>query len=230
MARGRVEQYVDSVQAHLTPDDNDFEAVRPVVTALVLPYALEPWRFHHTVAHLEEKAQFLTENIDSLRSPRVVFGASVGHDNLYQPWLYNAALGTSAVNEKQSSRITKLLLSPYFPSEEVDKMAAYIEATAEHPSDVNDSDLAHFLDSDMLVLGAEEERFERYEDDIFKEFTWLGTVDRRAYLMGRLAFFASIQPRRVFCTEVAQDLHEAKAHKNIGAMALRHQRELSRLS
>lgn len=225
-----VTNYVDCLEPYLVPDSGNFEDIRPALTALALPYEVEPWRFHHTIVnHLQEKAAFLIEHVDSLQFPEVVFGASPGHDVPYYPWLYNPSLGVRGVNEIQASHLTQQLFQPHFKTWVVSRMGSYIEATAGHPNDVEDGDLAHFLDSDMLVLGSAPDRFERYEADICSEFTWLGNVTRKQYLLGRLAFFNSQKDKRIFCTEVAQDLHEAQAHQNIAEMKHRHEAELAQL-
>ncbi|MCA9309187.1 hypothetical protein KC973_02325 [Candidatus Saccharibacteria bacterium] len=229
MSVERVTNYVDKLEPYLTPDSGNFDDVRPALMSLVLPYEVDPWRYFHTVKHLEEKLEFLVAHAEEFDHPRVVFGASPGHDTLYYPWLYNPQLGVKGINEAQSSEMTQRLFTPHFKLWEVSKMGQFIEVTAHHPSDLGNTDLGYFLDSDMRIIGAPPERFEEYEGQTSSEFTWLGTVARKQYLMGRLAFFASVKGKLIYNTDAGRDLYQAQADTNITDMTARHTAELERL-
>ncbi len=220
----KIEPLLNRLETYLTPDNGNYAEIWPNLINLTQLYERDPWRSYHNVKHLEEMVNFLIASEKELKNPTAIFAAVLGHDSVYEPWLYGGG-----INEDLSAKRTEYFLMPHYGQDLAGVVSAYIRATAAHPVDVVDTDLAYFLDADMSILAADSERFEEYEHGIYKEFTWLGTIARKEYLEGRLNFFKSIESERIFITEIAQDMYEERAHRNIGRMALKHEIELRQI-
>ena len=212
------EQSIDCVEPYINPTGDESKKI--ALLDLTRLYDADPWRFYHNGVHLKEMTDFLLENIDLVNDPEIVFGAALGHDSVYEPWLYRGGL-----NEKLSENRTETILSPHYDARKIGKMCMYIAATAKHPTNTTDSDLALFLDADMRILAAEPERFEEYEDGIRSEFTYKGTFSSAQFKKGRYQFLSGMKDQRIFRTELAQDLYEERAHQNIAMMALKYGQE-----
>jgi predicted metal-dependent HD superfamily phosphohydrolase len=82
-------------------------------------------------------------------------------------------------------------------------------------------DTSAFLDADLAVLGASEERYARYAKDIRKEYDW---VPDETYRAGRIRVLQRFLDRpRIFNSVPAFESREAAARRNIAA-------EIARLS
>ncbi len=211
----------------IVPDGLVYEEIEPAVNSLILPYEIEAWRRHHAVSHLTYMSDFLHPYLYELRNPRTVFMAMLGHDVVYQPWLYDMRLRATAINEKASEAFTRTLIAPFYAEDEVDMIGEYIIETAHHSTDVTDPDLKYLLDADMLILGANDQEFELYDERVKQEFLFRRPEIYKKYLEGRIHFLMTTNDKQIFCTEVAQDLYEKQAHINLGKTALRYQGELA---
>lgn len=219
------ETFIERIEPFLAPDRGSIEDARQALIHLARPYEREPWRAHHNVTHLNDMVDYLLPVADNLDDPVAVFGAVVGHDTVYQPWLWNK----KAANEALSRMHTDYFLSPYYSPQRRQKIGHYIMATVEHPNAKKDPDLAEFLDADMSVLGASDDRNRQYADAVKEEYVQWGGLSEKAFLDGRVAFLKAIDEKRIFITERAQDLYESQAHRNIGAEVVRIEMERARL-
>src|SRR5687767_8384735 len=166
-----------------------------------------PGRCYHTWAHVLEcldKLHFFTCD-----SPRNVFLAVLFHDAVYAPG--------RADNEAESAALAVATLERYssVPAGEVARVRRMILATAEHRADDwADTDLRVLLDIDMSILGAERTRYQRYADDVRREFAGVAPDERR-YRFGRLRFLQGLLARpSLFLTSLARERWEASAREN----------------
>lgn len=219
------ESLVDSMRPYLSPDSGSFEDARQNLIQMVLPYEHEPWRRHHNLIHLREMIDYLAPVADSLNDPTAVFGAVLGHDSNYEPWLWNI----KGANEELSRVRSEYFMSSSYSSQRIRKIGDYILSTVAHSSDLDDPDLSEFLDADMGVLGANEERNQNYADTIMEEYVTWGGLPLKSFLQGRITFLKNLDTRQIYITERAQDLYESQAHRNIGAEVVRLEATLASL-
>lgn len=179
-----------------------------VLVELARRYA-EPQRAYHTAAHVAEVLQWFDELADAQlwRTPAEVYLAIVFHDAVYDP------RAKSGANERDSAELARTLAGAN------DRVVELILATARHGSidpsvAATDPDLAHFLDADTAILGAEPARFDRYDEQIRFEY---GHVPDDAYRLGRGGFLRSMLAReRIYLTEYFHGRLDAAARANLG--------------
>ena len=221
-------QMLDREKEYLTPDGMTYQEVEPAIHALVLPYELEPWRDYHAVSHLVHMANYLHSVSYELRNPRAVFLGKNAHDSFQQPWLYDTRLRTRGINETVSADNMETIAGPYYTKDDIVACRGLILATAGHSTEgVVDTDLAHFLDADMRIVGETDEVFDGYDTGVMHEFTYGRPEVTRLYQIGRMEFLTRLDERRIFCTQYAQDLYESQAHKNLKRTIGRYAAELA---
>ena len=92
-----------------------------------------------------------------------------------------------------------------------------IEATA-HRGDGDSSpngDAGVLLDADLAILGASEERYRRYAEDVRKEYAW---VPDERYRVGRSAVLRAFLDRsRIYRHPIMIEEGEARARENMTA-------------
>lgn len=165
----------------------------------------EPHRSYHTQKHIEECfRQFELLRAYSKFSTEIRF-AIWFHDVVYDTHRNDSearsASWAAAVMEKQN-----------VSAEIISRVENLILATKDH-SGSHDSDVGIFMDVDLSILGAAPESFERYENEIRMEYSW---VSRSEYRSKRLAIMKSFLAReRIFCTEEFYKRYESRARKNI---------------
>jgi predicted metal-dependent HD superfamily phosphohydrolase len=136
----------------------------PIFDELQIRYA-EPHRAYHTLEHIGECLLYLDSTGHLLKRPIEVELAVWFHDAIYDP--------RRSDNEEQSA----LLAENQLQSAGVDRVVA--DRTAElirlttHERDDLIGDEAILCDVDLAILGAEPERFERYDAAIRKEYNWV---------------------------------------------------------
>jgi predicted metal-dependent HD superfamily phosphohydrolase len=167
---------------------------------LVARYS-EPHRAYHDTTHIAELLAWF-DALDWAR-PAEVYAAMLYHDAVYDP--------TRSDNEARSAELARASGLPV----DVDRVVELILLTARHGGldDVRDPDTAHFLDADMAILGADPERFDRYDAAIRREYAH---VPDEAFRAGRRAFLAKVlaKPRIYFSADFHARL-DAAARANL---------------
>jgi predicted metal-dependent HD superfamily phosphohydrolase len=163
----------------------------------------EPHRAYHNLAHIDELLAWFDRVADDVgwKRPAEVYAAILFHDAIYVPgamdnearsadWARREGFGTAA--------------------------AEMIRMTASHTSHPGaDHDAAHFLDSDLAILGAPPAAFAAYDAAIAREY---GHLPAEAYRAGRRAFLASLAGRpRIFLTDYFHARLDAQARANLAA-------------
>lgn len=187
---------------------DELRAAAPVVLdeavwARVVAAYTEPQRRYHGLEHLAEMSRAWRGVAagPGWRAPRSSFLALLFHDLVYDP--------RATDNEARSAAA----LRESFGDEAAARM---VEATAAHAEAApGDDDLAHLLDCDLAILGADPARFARYEAQVAEEYAFLPAEAWRA---GRGAFLDKmIASPRIFRSRLFHDRLDAAARRNLVA-------------
>lgn len=187
----------------------------PPFDRLVAAYS-EPHRHYHTLEHLDEMFRVVRRLENRCRDVGAVRLAVWFHDAVYDP--------SARDNEERSAAlVTDLLGRLGIPGGVLDRVSGLIKITAHLSTEatVGDPDGDVLVDADLAILGASEERYRRYADDIRREYAFAPEV---AYRVGRAAVLRRFLARpRIYRTPPMSDSGEAAARRNIEA-------ELTRLA
>jgi predicted metal-dependent HD superfamily phosphohydrolase len=169
----------------------------------------EPHRAYHDQHHIEALARLYreVEAGPGWRVPVEVKLALLFHDAVYQPGRPD--------NEARSAELARERLAGC--GVDVERVAAMVRATKthDHLDDPGDHDLAHLLDADMAILGAEPERYATYLDQLRREFA---AVPEPLFRRGRRAFVeAQLARPALFHTPYFAARYEARARANLEA-------------
>lgn len=174
---------------------------------------LEPWRHYHVQRHLRhmfdelEAAEAQGVHIhDSL----AIVGAVTWHDCVMDP---QAAKGR---NETLSAMLCKQEMGLRVNRFSTENACTGILSTIAHelPMDCGSfEDAGLFLDVDLAILGTGEEQFERYDQDIAREYAH---VEPGRYAPARAKVLSTfLERRRIYFTEWARDRWETQARANL---------------
>jgi predicted metal-dependent HD superfamily phosphohydrolase len=90
-----------------------------------------------------------------------------------------------------------------------------ILATKHHRTDDGAGDVGAMLDIDMSILGSAPEAYERYANEVMREWVPAVTSERR-FRIGRIAFLrAVLASRRIYSTEEGVRRWEMPARRNV---------------
>jgi len=176
--------------------------------ALRAAYA-EPSRAYHHFGHVEE---VLREHasVPCFEDPVATALAVLFHDAVYLPGRTD--------NEERSASLARGLIVEHLPrwSDKVLRVETLIRLTARHghlePGDL-DLDAKLFLDCDMAILGAPQDRFDDYDRAIRVEHA---AVPDPAYRAGRGAFLTRLlEKERLFLSELFHDRLDEPARANL---------------
>ena len=168
----------------------------------------ESQRHYHDWTHIEALLTHAEAIRSSLHDPDAVTHAILFHDAIYDP--------QASDNERRSAdllRETSVAVS----AESKALAIRMILATEGHqlPEDLSADereDCAHFLDMDLAILGASEERFDLYEDQIRREYAH---VPHKAFRKGRAAILRAFIARdTLYFSAWGKERFEAKARAN----------------
>ncbi|MEM7688698.1 MAG: hypothetical protein AAF291_06725 [Pseudomonadota bacterium] len=169
----------------------------------------EPQRRYHDWTHIEALLDHLETVQDRIEDRDAVVYAILFHDAIYDP--------RASDNEKRSAQLLIKSAPPILPKSR-DLAKRLIEATDGHalPDDLtasNREDCAHFLDMDLGILGASEERFDIYEEQIRFGYSHVAPDDYRKGRARVLKHFA--QRDQLYFTRWGQERFEAAARANL---------------
>ncbi len=176
-----------------------------IVDGLTARYA-EPHRAYHTAEHIAAMLRWydVVAEGPGWRDAEAVYLAVLFHDAIYD--------ATRHDNEARSAGLARDLAGAGA------RTVALIELTARHGSltaaDVaGDPDAGHFLDSDLAILGASADVFDRYDAAVRVEYRH---VPEPAYRAGRGAFLAQVAALpRIFFTDLFDARLDAAARANL---------------
>lgn len=186
-------------------------AAKGLIHGLELRYA-EPWRHYHTGQHIADLLGALRLHGAHVEDPRVVGWAMLYHDAVYDP------TSASGRNEELSAQLAEHEACDLLLPQETQRVAAYVRATASHQAGNlgSEPDLNFFLDTDLMILGSSEARYQEYARQIRQEYAHVPAED---YWHGRVKVLESLvegsDSGDLFKTELFRDLYEDQAQKNI---------------
>ncbi len=172
-----------------------------------------PPRAYHNIQHVHEVTAHYLNIAASVgwQNPKEVYLAVLYHDAIY--------LAARKDNEARSAELAVVAVTKYLTNELIDtsKLVYLIELTAKHGhlhSDELDSDVKHFLDCDMAILGSDSTQFLAYDKAIASEYRgklpgWMFQFYRRKFLKNLL------DSPRIYLSNLFFESHEAKARANI---------------
>jgi predicted metal-dependent HD superfamily phosphohydrolase len=179
----------------------------PVVDVLIAAYCA-PERYYHNLEHLNEMFRVAGRLAPNTEDSASVQLAIWFHDAVYDP--------RAKDNELRSGELAVDLLGPIgVPGSTIERVVRLIRATAHLGSNEGpiDNDTATLLDADLAILGAAEERYKRYAQDIRKEYAWVPETD---YRKGRASVLSKFLARpRIFSHQIMFEEGETRARKNI---------------
>lgn len=169
----------------------------------------EPQRRYHDWTHIEALLTHFEDAASRITNNDAVLYAILFHDSVYDP--------RAKDNEQRSAQLLVQSASSLSPTT-LALAKRLIEATDGHalPDELTGKaleDCAHFLDMDLGILGASEERFAIYEEQIRFEYRHVAPADYRVGRARVLRHFADRE--RLYFTQWGQDRFEAAARANL---------------
>jgi len=177
----------------------------------------EPHRAYHTAQHVIECLEHFDRHADS-------FGISLldTHEFLameFAIWwhdlVYNISLSPSVLtNEALSAAYASSTLYEAGVHHHVVRLIHQLILVTDHKRKVTGLD-AWMVDIDMAILGADEKRFDEYEQQVLFEYTRV--IAHEHYLLGRLQFLRTLleRKRHHYQTDAFRDMYEERARNNI---------------
>lgn len=175
-----------------------------VFTRLAAAYG-EPARVYHTVEHIQDcLAEFDLGRSTALR-PDEVEAALWLHDAVYLPG--------HPENEERSAQLARTgFAGAGAPADTADRIAGFVLATRHH-SIPKDSDATLVCDIDLSILGRTDEIFDRFEQQIRREYAW---VPEPVYRNARSEILRGfLQRPSIYQTRHFRDRYEAPARENL---------------
>ncbi len=166
---------------------------------------LEPHRHYHGPHHIDQcLAQFDSHRVLAIHPAEIEIAL----------WFHDAIYDTRRNdNERRSADWAKYYLeSEHADCHSVERIQALIMATR-HSALVSDLDQQLLVDIDLGILGQPPDVFERYDNDIRREYHW---VPWPRYVEGRVSVLGAFLERaRIYSTATFVDRYEAQARLNI---------------
>ena len=180
---------------------------------LVAAYS-EAHRHYHTLAHVTACLGALDAHRELAIRPAEIAVALWFHDVVYDTRRDD--------NEARSAeRAGRFLHSHRVAADSIGRIDRMILATR-HGEATPRGDTALLIDIDLGILGQPARVFDRYDDDIRREYAW---VADDAYRAGRRRVLEGFLARsRIYATPPFQDAFEAPARANLGRALARLQR------
>jgi predicted metal-dependent HD superfamily phosphohydrolase len=177
----------------------------PSVLDVLLARYAEPQRAYHTLDHIRECFENLDAAPVTAERPSELALALWFHDAIY----YTRA----SDNEEQSADWARaVLIQASAPRDVTDRVRALVLVT-KHNVEPATEDERLLLDLDLTILGAPEERFDEYEEQIRAEYSWVPEEDFRKARARILREF--IARPRLYRTRYFQAQLEARARENL---------------
>lgn len=169
----------------------------------------EPWRFYHSLEHIEELLALSNQHSHLLSDKTFVDLSIIFHDIQY---FVDERAGQ---NERMSADTFKDLLANHLSTETVDRVYQAIIATKTHSvKETDNEDLKIFMDFDMAILGSPRDTYRAYANKIRQEYKH---VDQATYCSARSSFFRNYlsSTENIYSTLIFREQFEQSARDNI---------------
>jgi predicted metal-dependent HD superfamily phosphohydrolase len=166
----------------------------------------EPHRRYHDLHHVASVLRFADSLAGQATDPQAVRLAAWYHDAVYDPY--------GGDNEARSAVLAAANLAALsIPAGVVQETARLIELTAGLRTAATDPNGAVLLDSDLAILAATPDRYDRYVAGVRAEYEHL---DEDSFRAGRANVLETLIARAyVFNTQVFRAEREARARANL---------------
>ena len=172
----------------------------------------EPQRHYHNWQHVEELLDLFEVAGPQLADPNAVYLAILFHDAIYDP--------KATDNEERSAELLRDKAVGLVGLDSLDRAERMILATIHHelpdglsPEELGDA--AIFLDMDLAILAAPQERFDEYETQIRREYAH---VPDEAFRIGRADILRRFARRdQLYFSEWGKARFEAQARNNLNS-------------
>ena len=185
-----------------------FETVPADLLSALRERHAEPQRHYHDWTHIEALGRHLDAASERIHDREAVLYAILFPDAVYDP---------KASDHERRSAALLLKAAPPIAPHSLQSAHTMIMATEGHALPESEgterSDIAHFLDMDLGILGAPPDRFDLYEDQIRKEYAH---VPEEAFRKGRAAVLRRFADReQLYFSQWGRERFEQAARANI---------------
>jgi predicted metal-dependent HD superfamily phosphohydrolase len=184
--------------------DDSKKMIETGFSQLIEQYA-EPHRHYHTLNHIAACLEVFDQLSCSISDNFCIEAALWFHDVIYDPKRHD--------NEHLSAKYACAFLSKILvPQSEIQKIAYLIELT-KHPANPLTDDEKYLVDIDLMILGAENNLYDTYEDLIRNEYSF---VPEPLYRKGRKKILTTfLKKTSIYQTHYFVEKYEMKARSNI---------------
>ena len=162
-------------------------------------------RDYHNLRHIREMLECLDSKKEDIIDYPLLYISCLYHDIVYDTHATD--------NEEKSADYLERDFNIYLSKEKIEKCKNLILGTKKHHFLKDDFDNKIFLDSDLLILGRERNRYIEYMDSIRKEYEW---VEKEFYKQERTKVLQKFLERdRIYFTKEIFDKYEKQARENI---------------
>lgn len=204
---------VQGIGGNLEHADEEFAEI-------VQRYRTGDGRSYHNLFHIDRVLGFINKFDHLSKNKHTLKAAIFGHDIVYVPG--------SLTNEQESAEVFDLILQRLsIKKEDVSEIKRLILITQEHKTTDEDIDGKLIIDGDYEILASEEDVYNRYSANIWRENVGSGKVSEEAFKRGRTrlvnGWLESIKENRLFLIPEIRERLQPQAKNNL-------ERELLRLS
>jgi predicted metal-dependent HD superfamily phosphohydrolase len=179
------------------PEDAEF-------TNLIQRYS-EPHRAYHTTQHLEECFRAFEDAHSLAQSPGAVGLALFYHDAIYDTHAHD--------NEEKSAELAQQVLGELGAGEPLQAYVTDLILVTRHAAMPKSEDQQLVVDIDLSILGAAQERFDEYERQVRREYSW---VDEAIFRTVRSRILQEFLARpAIYSTASFRDRLEDPARENL---------------
>jgi predicted metal-dependent HD superfamily phosphohydrolase len=165
----------------------------------------ESHREYHNLRHIREMLECLKSYKEVITDYPSIYISCLYHDIVYDTH--------AADNEEKSAEYLERDFANFLPHEKITNCKEFILGTKAHQFLRDDFDNKIFLDSDLLILGRERNRYIEYMDSIRKEYEW---VEKELYKQERAKVLRKFLEReRIYFTNEIFEKQEKQARENI---------------
>ncbi|MBK8397971.1 MAG: HD domain-containing protein [Leptospiraceae bacterium] len=162
-------------------------------------------RDYHNLRHIREMLENLNKYAEHIIDYPLLYISCLYHDIVYDTH--------ASDNEEKSAEYLERDFGSYLSNEKLEICKKLILGTKKHEHLEDDFDNKIFLDSDLLILGRDRNRYIEYMDSIRKEYEW---VEKEFYKQERTKILKKFLERdRIYFTDEIFKQYENRARENI---------------
>lgn len=166
----------------------------------------EPERKYHTLRHIRD----IQSGIIEYRNLFIHYDAYI-----FACWYHDAVYDSkSKTNEEDSAELAARELSSLGVSEETVTLCRdAVLSTKKHIPVPETEEMKLFLDLDLKILSADDERYEEYKKEVRFEYSWVPEETYRKERANVMKYF--LKRDRIYFTEMMHRKFDAQARKNL---------------